>query len=51
MGADTLGSAYLGGVSVPTLHAAGRVTGPADAVATLAAMADGGPAPYCSTAF
>ncbi|WP_166136738.1 GNAT family N-acetyltransferase [Nocardioides ochotonae] len=51
MGADTLGAAYLGGVSVPTLHAAGRITGPAEAVETLAAMADGGPAPYCATSF
>ncbi|WP_194288908.1 MULTISPECIES: GNAT family N-acetyltransferase [unclassified Nocardioides] len=49
--AAALGSLYLGGVSVGTLHAAGRLEGPADAVATLAALADGGPAPYCSTAF
>lgn len=47
--ADTLGALYLGGVAVPTLAAAGRVTGPG--VDTFAALADGGPTPYCSTSF
>lgn len=51
LGADTLGSLYLGGVAVATLHAAGRVPGSAEAVRRLAALADGGPAPYCSTGF
>lgn len=51
LSADTLGSLYLGGVSVATLHAAGRLPGVAEAVRRLAALADGGPAPYCSTGF
>ena len=52
LAADTLGSLYLGGVSVA--DAARRPDGwPATttAVATLAAMADGGPTPYCITGF
>ena len=49
--ADTLGALYLGGVGVGALHAAGRITGDADAVARWAAMADTGPAPYCITGF
>ncbi|VXC07309.1 GNAT family N-acetyltransferase [Nocardioides sp. AX2bis] len=51
MTADTLGALYLGGVEVATLHAAGRLPGVAEAVRCLAALADGGPAPYCSTGF
>lgn len=51
MTADTLGSLYLGGVAVATLQAAGRLPGTTDAVRRLAALADGGPAPYCSTGF
>lgn len=51
LAADTLGSLYLGGVSVATLHGAGRLGGSVDAVDALAAMADGGPSPYSITAF
>jgi predicted acetyltransferase len=51
LAADTLGSLYLGGVSVATLHGAGRLAGSGDAVAALAAMADGGPTPYSITGF
>lgn len=51
LGADVLGSLYLGGVDVRTLAAAGRVHGDTDGVRTLAAMADGGPAPHCTTSF
>ncbi len=51
LAADALGSLYLGGVDVPTLHAAGRLPGSTEAVRRLAALADGGPAPYCSTGF
>lgn len=51
LGADTLGSLYLGGSRVETLAAAQRVRGDAGAIARFAAMADGGPAPWCTTAF
>jgi predicted acetyltransferase len=51
LSADALGSLYLGGVEVPTLHAAGRLPGSAEGVRRLAALADGGPEPYCSTGF
>lgn len=51
LAADTLGSLYLGGVSVRTLHGAGRLAGDDEAIATLAAMADGGPPPYSITGF
>ena len=51
LSAETLGSLYLGGVSVQTLGRGGRLTGSDDAVATLAAMADAGPPPYCLTHF
>ena len=47
LAADTLGSLYLGGVTVPTLRVGGRLAGDADALATFAAMADAGPTPYC----
>ena len=49
--ADTLGALYLGDVDVATLHAAGRLRGDEAALHTWAAMADVGPAPYCSTGF
>ena len=49
--ADTLGALYLGDVDVPTLRAAGRLTGDDAALATWAAMTDAGPAPYCLTDF
>lgn len=49
--AETLGSLYLGGVPVATLRDAGRLAGVDASLDTLAAMADGGPAPYCVTAF
>ncbi|MBS43100.1 MAG: GNAT family N-acetyltransferase [Nocardioides sp.] len=48
---DTLGSLYLGDVDVEVLAAAGRVTGPSDAVGTFAAMARCGTAPYNPTGF
>lgn len=51
MAADSLGAAYLGGTSVRTLAAAGRIAGEPDAVARLAAMADVAPPPYCTTGF
>ena len=43
MAADTLGSLYLGDVTVPELRVAGRLGGDDDSVATLAAMADVAP--------
>ncbi len=51
LAADTLGSLYLGGVTVPTLRVGGRLAGDGDAMATFAAMADAGPTPYCITGF
>lgn len=48
---EALGCLYLGDVRVEDLAAAGRVRGTADSVARLAAMMDGGVAPYCSTGF
>ena len=51
LAADTLGSLVLGGVGVTTLAAAGRLAGSVEAVSRLAAMAEVGPAPYCSTGF
>lgn len=38
--AETLGSLYLAGVGIETLHRAGRITGSADAARRFAAMAD-----------
>ena len=50
LSAETLATLYLGDRLVPTMAAAGRVTGPD--VETFAAMADhAGPAPYCRTGF
>ena len=51
LAADTLGSLYLGDVTVPMLRVSGRLAGADDSVATLAAMADVAPAPYCITGF
>ena len=51
LGVDALGSCYLGGVGLATLHRAGRVHGEQQVVGRLAAMLDGGPAPHCVTAF
>lgn len=51
MPVDTLGSLYLGGVDVATMAAAGRLHGTPDAVDRLAALADGGDAPYSVTSF
>ena len=49
LSAETLGQLYLGDVDAADLAAAGRVSGPdADA---FAAMADGGPTPWCTTGF
>ena len=48
----TLGSLYLGGVGVEHPPHAGRLTGDAPGrPATWAAMADVGPAPYCTPGF
>ncbi len=44
--AETLGSLYLSGVGIETLHHAGRITGPEDAVRRFAAMADLPDDPY-----
>ena len=50
LSAETLATLYLGDRMVPTLAAAGRITGPD--METFAAMADhAGPAPYCRTGF
>ena len=49
--AETLGSLYLGGVSVLALHRAGRVGGADEAVRRFAAMADLSEPPYCLTGF
>lgn len=46
LGAEALGTLYLGPVGVRTLHAAGRIDGDDDAVAGLAAMADLPDEPY-----
>ena len=51
MAADTLGSLYLGDVTVPELRAAGRLGGDDESVSTFAAMADVAPTPYCVTGF
>ncbi len=48
---ETLGSLYLGGVTVGALHRAGRIDGADDPVAELAAMADLSEPPYCLTGF
>ena len=49
--AETLGSLYLGGVTVGALHRAGRIDGADDRVAELARMADLSEPPYCLTGF
>ncbi len=49
--AETLGSLYLGGVTVAALQRAGRVEGSDDAVRRLATMADLSDPPYCLTGF
>lgn len=46
---ETLGALYLGDVDVATMTAAGRLDGPE--VERFAAMADGGPTPWCTTGF
>ena len=51
MTAETLGSLYLGGVTVTALHRAGRIEGVDDRVAELARMADLSEPPYCLTGF
>ena len=51
LAADTLGSLYLGGVPVAALRGGGRLAGDDEALETLAAIADGGPPPYCITGF
>ena len=48
---ETLGTLWLGDVAVDPLARAGRVTGADEALARFAALADGGPSPYCSTHF
>ena len=49
--AETLGSLYLGGVTVTALQRAGRVDGSDDAVRRFASMADLSEPPYCLTGF
>ncbi len=49
--AETLGSLYLGGVTVTALHRAGRIDGAADRVAEFSRMADLREPPYCLTGF
>lgn len=49
--AETLGSLYLGGVTVAALHRAGRLEGTDEAVRRFAAMADLSEPPYCLTGF
>ena len=51
LGVDVLANLYLGDSRVPTLAAAGRLSASPAARDTFAAMADGGPAPYCTTGF
>ena len=51
MTAETLGSLYLGGVSVRGLHRAGRIEGADDMVEDFARMADLSEPPYCLTGF
>jgi predicted acetyltransferase len=51
LSAETLGSLYLGGVSVLALHRAGRIDGSEEAVRRFAAMADLSEPPYCLTGF
>ncbi|MFJ7749481.1 GNAT family N-acetyltransferase [Arthrobacter sp. NPDC097144] len=46
-----LGSLYLGGVSAPTLAAAGGIRGSRAALDLTDALFTAGPAPYCSTMF
>ena len=46
-----LGSLYLGGVSAPTLAAAGGIRGSRSALDLADALFTAGPAPYCSTMF
>lgn len=46
-----LGSLYLGGVSAPTLAAAGGIRGSRAALDLTDALFTAGPAPYCSTHF
>ena len=48
---QALGSLYLGGVSAPTLAAAGGLRGSGEGLAVLDALFTAGPAPYCSTHF
>ena len=51
MDVAALGSLYLGGVSAPTLAAAGGIRGSQAALELLDALFTAGPAPYCSTHF
>lgn len=51
MGADVLGSLYLGAAPVAHLHRAGRVAGDDEDVRRFAAMADLSEPPYCLTGF
>jgi hypothetical protein len=52
VGIEALSAAYLGGVSLATLHAAGRVTEVSPGAVTLAATAFGWPVtPWCPDEF
>ncbi|MFC7487794.1 GNAT family N-acetyltransferase [Knoellia sp. CPCC 206453] len=48
---ETLGTLYLGDVTVDPLARAGRITGTDDAVRRFGSLADGSPAPHCNTHF
>ncbi|MFC7489513.1 MULTISPECIES: GNAT family N-acetyltransferase [unclassified Knoellia] len=48
---ETLGTLYLGDVSVDPLAQAGRISGSDEALRRFAALADGSPSPHCSTHF
>ncbi|MEO7269715.1 MAG: sterol carrier protein domain-containing protein [Knoellia sp.] len=48
---ETLGTLYLGDVTVDTLARAGRITGTEAALRRFGAMADGSPSPHCNTQF
>lgn len=51
LGIAELSALYLGGVRARTLAAAGRITGPAESIATLDAVMSTATEPYCNTYF
>ncbi|WP_404381440.1 GNAT family N-acetyltransferase [Knoellia locipacati] len=48
---ETLGTLYLGDVTVDAMARAGRVTGNDESLGRFAALADGSPSPHCNTHF